>query len=64
MEPTESARPVHDEAAARRAGRLRQLRAGLVVRMRPVCQDIPDALFEKLIDQMVLTRLRDEELGR
>ncbi len=32
--------------------------------MQPLCRDLPEALFEELIDQMALTRFRDEELNR
>lgn len=43
-----------------RADRLADIRTGLVRRMRGVCLDTPDELFQELVDRMALVQLKYE----
>ena len=52
---------VHNEISDRaRAERLAHIRNGLVRRMRDVCHDTPDDLFQELVDRMALIQLKYE----
>lgn len=59
-----AAHPSDTARAGARATRLNAIRDELVPRIRRACPSLPDYLFHELIEEMALTRLRDEELNR
>ena len=56
-----AAQPNDTARADPRAARLRASRDDLVPRIRRACPSLPDFLFDELIEEMALTRLREEE---
>ena len=50
----------HEISERARADRLKHIRSGLMQRMRGVCSDTPDELFQELVDRMSLIQLKYE----
>lgn len=50
----------HEISERARADRLEHIRTGLMQRMRVVCRDTPDDLFQELVDRMALIQLKYE----
>ena len=50
----------HEISERARADRLKHIRSGLMQRMRGVCRDTPDDLFQELVDRMSQIQLKYE----
>ena len=51
----------HDPLARLREQRLHEIMRGLIPRLRPLFPDMPDDLFQELVERMAETQARDEQ---